>query len=32
MLPTEHLLAFALTTFVLVVSPGPSVPFTWAER
>lgn len=28
MLPTEHLLAFALTTFVLVVLPGPSVLFT----
>jgi threonine/homoserine/homoserine lactone efflux protein len=27
-LPTEHLLAFALTTFVLVVIPGPSVLFT----
>jgi threonine/homoserine/homoserine lactone efflux protein len=28
MLPTDHLLAFALTTFVLVVVPGPSVLFT----
>jgi threonine/homoserine/homoserine lactone efflux protein len=26
--PTEHLLAFALTAFVLVVIPGPSVLFT----
>lgn len=28
MLPTSHLLAFALTAFVLIVIPGPSVLFT----
>ena len=28
MLPTEHLVAFALTTMVLVAIPGPSVLFT----
>ena len=28
MLPTTHLLAFALTAFVLIVVPGPSVLFT----
>ena len=28
MLPTTHLLAFALTAFVLIVIPGPSVLFT----
>ena len=28
MLPTEHLVAFALTTLVLVLIPGPSVLFT----
>jgi threonine/homoserine/homoserine lactone efflux protein len=28
MVPTSHLLAFALTSFVLIVIPGPSVLFT----
>jgi threonine/homoserine/homoserine lactone efflux protein len=28
MLPTGHLLAFAVTSFVLIVVPGPSVVFT----
>jgi hypothetical protein len=28
MLPTGHLLAFAVTSFVLIVVPGPSVLFT----
>ncbi|MGH2443411.1 MAG: hypothetical protein ACRDFX_09635 [Chloroflexota bacterium] len=27
MVPTSHLLAFAVTAFVIIVAPGPSVLF-----